>query len=179
MPRSHYPPRILTTRDLAILKRLAELRGVPIEHIEEEFFDHDPYTLKKNTNPARACERRLRELARDGFIRLVREHDGRERRKLVVLDDRVNRIWAGERPIARRPSRRRPSVRAGVHHVRTLDALVSIRRDIACQGGTILSIKLDGDLRAAEQKGRRTAFGDSYEPVPDAVVIVKLQWRAN
>ena len=178
MPRKPYPPFLLTDRDGDILVRASNLRGVPVEHIEDEFFAFDPYTKKKNKNPRRACERRLRELARAGYIRIVREHDGERRRQLVVVENRINKVEHDGHVIANRAHARRAPVRFGAHHVRTLDALVDVRRAIERNGGRVLSVKLDGDLRARERRGRRTVYGDSYEPIPDAVIKVAMPDQA-
>ena len=159
---------MLTARDVEILKHVSALRGVPIEHLAARFFDADPFTGKKNKNPMRACERRLRELARAGHLAFERQHDGERRRQLVVLANRANPV------VRKRARRRRASVRAGAHHVRTQDALVKIEQAIVRRGGALLSVKLDADIRAAEMHGRRTTFGDKYEAAPDAVCKVRM-----
>ncbi len=166
MPRRHYLPFILTDRDREILEYVCEMRGVPIEHIAELFFSADPYTRKPNKNPRRACERRLRELVRAGHVALERQSDGVCRRQLVVLANRSNATTR------KRARRRRSSVRNGVHHVRTQDALIAIERELERGGARVLSRRLDQDVRAADMRGRRTQFGDSYEAAPDAVLKV-------
>jgi hypothetical protein len=63
--------------------------------------------------------------------------------------------------------------------VRTLDALAELRRDIERRGGKVVAVKLDGDLRAEGRRGKRTSFGDTYEPMPDAVVVVQMPGAAK
>jgi len=166
---------ILTDRDYELLEYVSKLRGVPIEHIAMRLFTADPYTGKRNKNPMRACERRIRDLARDGYVRLVREHDGERRRQLVVLGQRSNPLGrAAERPIGDRARTRRVPARNGAHHVRTLDAVAYAERDIVGRGGRVLAVTLDGDIRGAALRGRRTMFGERFPAVPDAVMKVKL-----
>ncbi|MCC7071743.1 MAG: hypothetical protein IT383_10495 [Deltaproteobacteria bacterium] len=153
---------------------MSKLRGVPIEHIAAHFFAADPFTGRPNKNPTRACERRVRDLAREGYFRLVREHDGQRRRQLVVLGQRSNQVGrAAERPIGSRARLRRVPARNGAHHVRTLDAVAELEREIVNAGGHVLAVTLDGDIRGAALRGRRTSYGDRYPAFPDAVIKVK------
>ena len=65
MPRKPYPPFLLTDRDGDILVCASNLRGVPVEHIEDEFFAFDPVHEEEEQEPeaslraavarARAC----------------------------------------------------------------------------------------------------------------------------
>jgi hypothetical protein len=175
MPRRPLSPLVLTDRDYELLEYVSKLRGVPIEHIAMRFFAADPYTGTPNKNPTRACERRIRDLARDGYLRLVREHDGERRRRLVVLGQRSNPLGrAAERPIGGRARMRRVPARNGAHHVRTLDAVAYAERDIVGRGGRVLAVTLDGDIRGAALRGRRTVFGEKFPAIPDAVMKVKL-----
>jgi hypothetical protein len=176
MPRKR-SPFTLTERDRQVLHALAVMRGVPLEILAYELFLFDPFTGKRNTNPLRACERRLRELAGERYVRIVREYDGRESRRVVVLDTRARNHGIGADRIGGSPTRRRPPVRCGAHHVRTVDALTQIRKEIEQRGGKVLSITLDSDLRAASRKGRRTVRGQRYDLLPDAVLKIELPGR--
>jgi hypothetical protein len=170
-------PLTLTERDLLLLDLIDELRGVPVEYIEERFFSFDPYTKKKNTNPKRACDRRLRELARHRYVRFVREFDGERRRQLVVLETAAEDLKIGERSSVTHARRRRPPARHGAHHVKTLDAVASLQRSLEARGGRIVRVQLDSDMRATLRAGRRTKKGDVYDVMPDAVLTVEMPGR--
>jgi hypothetical protein len=179
MPRKRKrpPPLTLTERDLAILDRLDDLLGVPVEHIKMDFFSFDPFTKKKNTNPERACDRRLRELARHRYVRFVRESDGERRRQLVVLDTGAEDVHRDSRPAVKYARRRRPPARHGAHHIKTLDAVASLRRSIEARGGRVVRVQLDSDMRANLRAGRRTQKGDIYDVMPDAVLTIEMPGR--
>lgn len=168
MPRKHQPHFTLTARDIDVLEHITARRGVPIEHVAARFFAADPFTGKLNRNPKRACEQRLRALVRAGYLGLVRQHDGRQRRQLVVLGNAVNGMTC------ERASKRRVHARNGSHHVRTLDALAKIERGVKRLGGRVLSVRLEADVRGDEQRGRLTARGDAYPAFPDAACRVEL-----
>ena len=68
MPRKRRSPFTLTERDRQVLHALAVMRGVPLEILAYDLFLFDPFTGKRNSNPLRACERRLRELVRTELI---------------------------------------------------------------------------------------------------------------
>jgi hypothetical protein len=173
MTRRH-PGFALTERDIRIIRYITMLRGVPIEHLEELFFEFDPYTREKNKNPARACERRLRELGRHRYVRFVREFDGDRRRQLVVVEIGAHGIGDEHAAYVKRARKRRPPARHGAHHVKTLDALHAIRRDVEQRGGRLVRVQLDNDLRAHLRQGRMTQMGDFYEPMPDAIVWIAM-----
>lgn len=159
---------MLTARDIDVLEHITARRGVPIEHVAARFFAADPFTGKQNRNPTRACEQRVRALVRAGYLALVRQHDGRQRRQLVVLASGVNGMTC------ERASKRRVHARNGTHHVRTQDALAKIERGVKRLGGRVLSVRLDADVRGDEQRGRLTTRGDVYPAFPDAVCRVAL-----
>jgi hypothetical protein len=168
MPRKQQTPFTLTARDIDVLEHITSRRGVPIEHVAARFFSTHPFTGKPNRNAKRACDQRVRALVRAGFLALVREHDGRQRRQMVILANGVNGMTC------KRASNRRVSARNGAHHVRTQDALAKVERGVKRVGGRVLSVRLEADVRADEQRGKRTAAGDEYPAFPDAVCRVEV-----
>jgi hypothetical protein len=168
MPRNPNTPFTLTKRDLVVLQFITDRRGAPIEHVAAAYFAVDPFTLKTNRNPLRACEQRLRALAAAGYVTFVRQHDGRQRRRMVLPANGVNGLTCA------RANEKRVPARNGAHHVRTQDAVARIERAIRQRGGRVLKVQLDADLRGDAQRGRRTRAGDSFDVLPDAVCTVEL-----
>jgi hypothetical protein len=166
-------PCLLTDRDMAVLRALMDRRGMPIELLAAEFFALNPFNDEVNMNPLRACEQRLRTLARDGYVSVVRQHDGRRRRKLVIAANAVNGVLGG------RASRRRAPARSGAHHVVTQEIVAKFTRSVETHGGRVVEAQFEADLRAVLQRGRRVRRGDVFPTVPDAVCVVEIPGRGR
>ena len=159
---------ILTKRDMDLMGLLEQHRTLPVETVAETLFQTNPFTGVANKNPLKACERRLSALRAHGYIELDRvRHNGR----VEVLVRAASRADA---PLGVAISRRRVPVTNAVHHVRTLEAVDVLKRSVAASGGRVTRFSLEPALRAAEQRGRRTCRGDSFEAFPDAVCTVAV-----
>ena len=158
----------LTARDHALLRLIAQRRGVPLDLLADELFLIDPLTGKRNRNPLRACERRIRALARADYVMFVREYDGTRRRQVIVPANGTNGIGCG------RASRRQVPRRTGVHHLKTQDAVSRLRRVIERRGGRVLRVQLDGELRARERRGHGRIRAAPSRSIPDAVLNIEM-----
>lgn len=165
-------PILLTERDLAVLRYIAAHRAVPLDVLALLYFDVDPITGEPNTNPLRACKRRLQLLATGGFIWPTAFHDGERKREVAMLGPAAAGITDTQ------PGRNRIAPRRRAHHVRTLDAVALIQRDVRARGERVLRTRLEPDLRLEQQGGRFTRRGDELDPVPDAACTIDEGDRA-
>ncbi len=55
-------------RDLLVIEFIAKVTLAPVDVLAEQFFTEHPTSGAKNTNPERACIRRLDELMRAGYL---------------------------------------------------------------------------------------------------------------
>src|SRR5581483_7344964 len=159
---------VLTNRDMEVLAMLEEHCAVPVRTIAERLFRTNPFTGAPNKSPLQACERRLSSLRAHGYLELERVRD-RGRVDLVARPAR-----SADAALGTRASRKRIAVIERVHHVRTLDAVDAVDREMKKRGGRIVRFTLEAGLRAAEQRGRRTRRGDTFEAFPDAVCTIAL-----
>src|SRR5688500_17494048 len=140
------PRRVaLTERDLALLRFVSENRIVLIEDLAARFFAFDPVTRRPNNNPRRACERRLKILADEEYLRLRFEHDGARRRRVATPGRELAGLTCA------RVERRRVAPRMRAHQcARSMRSMRSPYLRIT--GGRIVE---QTDIRAAAQKGDR------------------------
>ena len=75
---------VLTDRDRAVLDLLHAHALVPLEHLAEVLFGVDPFTKKRNKNAVAAAKRRLRTLARAGYVTFRTVHDGVRSRVVIA-----------------------------------------------------------------------------------------------
>lgn len=160
-------PVVLTERDLVVLRYIAAHRAVPLDVLALLFFDVDPITGEPNTNPLRACKRRLQSLASAGFVWPTAFHDGERQRDVAMLGPAATGITAT------RPGRNRIAPRKRAHHVRTLDAVALIHRDAWANGERVLRTRMEAELRLEQQGGRFTKSGDELDAVPDAACAIE------
>jgi hypothetical protein len=159
---------VLTQRDIDLIGLLDEHRTLPVPTVAAMLFEKNPFTGVANKNPLKACERRLSTLRAHGYVELDRvRHNG----KVEVLVRAASRADTAHGVAV---SRRSVPVTNAVHHVRTLEAVDALKRSIAASGGRVTRFSLEPALRAAEQRGRRTRRGESFEAFPDAVCTVAV-----
>ncbi|MCC7069765.1 MAG: hypothetical protein IT383_00490 [Deltaproteobacteria bacterium] len=158
---------VLTLRDIALLRLVAAFRVVPLDLLAERFF-----TTELNEDmeraPSAVCRRRLRRLAQARYVQLGVEHDGRAHRTVARPGARAACVVGGE------PARRRIPARNRVHHIRTLEAIRAVEREVHARGGNVIEARLEHQLRGLEQRGRRVRPGDKLPSCPDAVVVADL-----
>jgi len=165
----------LTQRDVRILERIVLRRGVPIDLLADEFFYEDPFTCERNRDPVRACERRLRALAKAGLVIFAVRSDGAKRRRLVLPGNGMNGLRLdGSKTIAR-ASKRRPSARETAHHIKTQDAVRALEKYAQRHGWRVVSVKLAADLRVEKQRGYGRFRRDPSSSFPDALCGVQFE----
>lgn len=157
----------LTRRDVAAIRLIALWRLVPVELVAERYYAGIDDELEHLAPLVDACRRRLRRLARAGFVELGVEHDGRARRAVVRPGPRASVVTGGQ------PARRRVHARNRAHHVRTLDAIQAIEREMQRARHRVVEVRLEHDLRRLERSGKQLRVGDRLEMIPDAVVVVE------
>lgn len=158
----------LTERDMELLSFLEKHRAFPLPLLAERFFDKNPFTGAPNKNPLKACERRMTALRAHGYIEL-------DRIRIAGKPHVVARVASkADEPLAVDASRRNIGARARVHHVRTIEAIGELERSLKARGGRVVSFTLEPQLRANEQRGRKTRRGDDFEPFPDAICTVAV-----
>lgn len=160
---------ILTLRDIALVRLVAAFRIVPLDLLAERFFTTELDDENMQRAPSDVCRRRLRNLAKAKYLQLGVEYDGRMRRPVARPGARAARIVGGE------PARRRIPARNRVHHLRTLQAIRDVEREIRARGGTVVEARLEHQLRGLEQRGRRVRPGDKLPSFPDAVVVANVR----
>lgn len=148
----------LTARDHELLAYCGQYKAAPLSVLAARFFATNPVTGAANKDPQHACRRRLAELAKEGFIR-----PGVDRgpRSLAVLSARGARALGIAAP-------RSVAANARAHHIATLEAIERLRSDYAQHGVSLENVRLEFQLRAQEQQGKRTRRGETFESFPDA-----------
>lgn len=159
---------VLTERDMQVLSFLEEHRAIPVPLLAERFFTTNPFTGATNRSPLKACERRLTALRAHGYIELDSVRIGRESRVVARVASQA------DEPLGVAASRRTLGARSRAHHMRTLDAVDALDRSLKARGGGVVSFTLEPQLRAREQRGRKTRRGDDFAPFPDAVCCVTI-----
>jgi hypothetical protein len=156
-----------------VLAYVAANRAVPIDVLAGRFFDFDPITGEPNAYPVRACDRRLQVLGIGGYIWRTAFHDGDRQRDVAMLGPRAAGITGV------RPGRNRVAPRKRAHHVRTLDALGIVERQVRASGGRVLRTLLEVDLRLEQQRGRFTKRDDAFDASPDAACTIEVEADAG
>ncbi|MBI1948562.1 MAG: hypothetical protein HYS27_22940 [Deltaproteobacteria bacterium] len=159
---------VLTERDMELLSFLEKHRSFPLPLLAERFFAKNPFTRTRNTNPLKACERRMTALRAHGYIELDRVRIAGKPHVMARVATKA------DNPLGVDASRRSIGTRSRVHHIRTIDAVHELERSVKARGGRVVSFTLEPQLRAREQRGRKTRRGDDFEPFPDAVCTVSL-----
>lgn len=164
---------VLTERDMELLAFLQQHRTVPVALLAARFFATNPFTDVRNTNPLKACERRLSTLRAHGYLDLDRVRaSGR-----VYVTARVSPKADGVLGVD--ASRRAVPRRARVHHLKTLEAVAALDRGLRARGGRVVSFALEPQLRSDEQRGTKTRRGHDFAPFPDAVCTVAMPGGAG
>lgn len=164
---------VLTKRDMDLLAFLALHREYDMALLAETFFYRDPVSDWPNMRPAKACARRIARLRAHGYLDVRRVKDGRRTRSVAYIAPRA------DQPLDDRASRRTLHRKARVHHLKTLDALRALEKDITQRGGRVVRVETEHTLRANAQRGRRTRRGDSFSSFPDAVCIAVVPTAAG
>jgi hypothetical protein len=157
----------ITERDYALLDELCAFRAVPVEQLAVRFFSKNPFTGALNTNPHKACERRLAALSAAGFVMNFYADDGLKSRVLVGLGPKAHELLGAR-------ARRAVPIRKLAHHTRTMDALKIVEESVRARGGRVLSSRIEQQVRSDQQRGRFLVAGDTFDPFPDAVCTAVL-----
>jgi hypothetical protein len=139
---------------------------------EVGILDTDPVTGVPNANPIRACKRRLQSLAAAGFVWPTAFDDGGKQRDVALLGPASAGVTGTS------PARNRIPPRKRAHHVRTLDAVALIQRDVGASGGRLRRTRMEAELRLERQRGRFTRRGDELDLVPDAACTIEGDGRS-
>jgi hypothetical protein len=158
----------LSQRDTALIRYVIARRLCPVEILASEFFAADDDDELFAARAREACSRRLRTLAEVGLVWLASVDDGKTQRR-VALPGPTSKLVTGVDP-----KTRRVPVRNRVHHIRTLDALAVLKRDLAKRGARMVDVRLEQDIRADAQQGRRTRPGHQYPSFPDAAFAFEI-----
>lgn len=164
---------VLTDRDMELLAFLEAHRAAPISLLADRFFATNPFTGARNTNPLKACERRLSTLRAHGYVELERVRVAGRSRATARPASKA------DAPLGSDASRRSVPRRARVHHLKTLDAVAVLDRTLRARGGRVVSFILEPQLRSDEQRGTKTRRGHDFAPFPDAVCTVAVPRGAS
>ena len=159
-------PIALTERDVRVLSFIASVHVAPVDVLAKRFFDAHPQTGKKNTNPERACVRRLDELARAGYLvgSTVADSPSKERGGRVYALGRAGGAALGEPLRGVTPKRMH-------HHVQTLRHVELIREELAAQGKTIAKLELERGERASSERCAGNHIPDAILTLDDGATI--------
>lgn len=159
---------VLTARDMDLLAFLALHREVPVDLLARRFFAKNPFTGAPNAVPLKPCTRRLRDLSAHGYLHLERvtETPGRRSRPVARIAERA------DNPLGQRAARRSINPKERIHHLRTLEAVRRVELAAQRRGGRLIEFRVEGALRAAAQRGRKTRRGDSFDAFPDALCTI-------
>lgn len=153
-------PISLSERDVRVLNFIAGVHVAPVDVLAKRFFATHAQSGRKNTNPERACVRRLDELARAGYLvaATVADSPSKERGGRVYALGRAGGAALGEPLRGVTPKRMH-------HHVQTLRHVEVIRDELAAEGRAVVKLELERGEGASRERcaGRH---------VPDAILTL-------
>lgn len=161
-------PVALTDRDLELLIFIASFKVVPLDILATRFFAISRTTGEPTLNPGRACEKRVLELARAGYV-----HTKVVKGSLEGTVTREVRLTPYAAQVANVPRPRALPARGRVHHMQTLRAVEEIRTELAQGGARIRAVALEFQQRRLVQAGRATKKGEQYDNFADALLTVE------
>lgn len=160
-------PVALTDRDLELLIFIASFKVVAQDILAARFFAISRTTGEPTLNPGRACEKRVLELSRAGYVhtKVVKGASPGAITREVRLTPYAAQVVNVPRPSAL-PARGR------VHHMQTLRAVEELRVELAARGWRIRAVALEFQQRRLVQAGRATKKGEQYDNFADALLTL-------
>jgi len=158
----------LTDRDLELLGFIAGYKCAPLDLLAARFFAYVLATGLETKNPERACEKRVLELARAGYVttKIIKGRVPDKTTLAVTLTPAAAAVVDAPRP-------KSLPIRGRVHHMQTLRAVEDLRAELAKSGQRIGRVRLEFQQRSEVQRGRATRRGEEYECFADALVLVE------
>ncbi len=153
-------PIPITARDAEVMHFLKTTTAAPVDVLAARFFAKNPQNGAVNSNPVRAAQRRLDELARAGYLHAssVPPSTSKENGGRVYALGSAGAAAVGVPLKGITPKRIH-------HHLQTLRTVEIIRKELEREGKRIAGLELErGEMSSRERNSGRH--------VPDAIVTV-------
>lgn len=156
----------LRPRDLLVIEFIAKVHLAPVDVLAQQFFAENPKSGRKNTNPERACIRRLDELMRAGYLvaATIPESPSHERGGRTYSLGRLGGSLMREPLRGVTPSRQH-------HHLQTLRHVELIRAEFAAEGRSIVKLELERGERASSERCAGNHIPDAILTLDDGATI--------